>query len=739
MQALAGAVGRDSMEDDSFDDPPAPPPPPPGPVMSSYIPATPSYDQPLPALPAAPEGEVQAAPAPAPVHDGPSWTRPWTLGEMRNNSSDWTLACDSGLLNFLKEFGSKMMQRTTDLNRQVGGLVADTQRANVQLLNTVNEFLLLSNTQFIESRVWGENEGIKKEEEKKPEAAAAAAPGSESAASGGDAIDQRYREAIGLGVAAMALTSFGRQPKAPVAVAAPPEGADGAAESAAPADDSESEDEHDRFNRRPLPFVIGTEEFDEDDRVGLFDPERSDEEKAEATMQPGDDDDDDEEEEDDSYELAMPRVPQPAGMGDVHAVEAVGAPDGASEQYVQQQQSDEQQRPQSQHFPGEGEQPPLAPPAPADMGGVGPPRTLADELASRLGVAPRPADPVALPSAVPVVEEDAAPAAASSDPFAAAAPSNAWGASLFEENVPAPVDIFAPSAKGMFDTESIFSDAAGAPPVDIFSATADDLFGTAAPKRSEPPRAAAPSVVAAVVAAPPPAAAAVAAPKSAVDDIFGGSIFGDAPPVAAAAAKRLAAASAYDDDIFGAQPAAGGPNGNDIFGSFSVAAPAPAAAAAVVAARPPAPAVVAPVITAPSPVPAAAVEAPVAAAVATTPVQAAGPKRPVGAVSLFGGVDMFSGASPGTPSLSRQSRTASTGSRSATPANVVEELPPSIVEPGSSAPAPAPAPAGPKRPAGAVSMFGGVDLFGFSCCVFERTRARQEGASRRVFGVVWRV
>lgn len=60
-------------------------------------------------------------------------------GEMRNASSEWNLAADSGLLLFLRDFGSKLIQRTKDLERHVETLVADTARTDVALHNTVNQ------------------------------------------------------------------------------------------------------------------------------------------------------------------------------------------------------------------------------------------------------------------------------------------------------------------------------------------------------------------------------------------------------------------------------------------------------------------------------------------------------------------------------------------------------------------------------------------------------------------------
>lgn len=119
------------------------------------------------------------------------------------------------------------MQRTTDLDRHVGGLVADTNRTNVVMRNTVNEFLLLSNTQFIESRVWNEDvremaaSGNVEESTSAPLEDPAASVGDAEGAEGADTadavIDERYREAMSLGLAALERTAFGKVAKAPVA------------------------------------------------------------------------------------------------------------------------------------------------------------------------------------------------------------------------------------------------------------------------------------------------------------------------------------------------------------------------------------------------------------------------------------------------------------------------------------------------------------------------------------------
>ena len=196
----------------------------------------------------------------------------------------------------------------------------------------------------------------------------------------------------------------------------------------------------DIYNRRPLPFVIGTEDFDEDDNVGLFDPEREESEEAARGAEAADDDD----EEEDSSDEDTPRSelvpgdfvrPEEAGQEGVQQQQQVASIPGSEhlpEDANQQQQYDQQQQQQDQQQHQVAESVPAV--GGAEMGGVAPPRSVADELAARLGVAPRQPEPVIVtPNATPTavaMEEEEVPAA--SDPFAAPG-GGAWGASLFDD------------------------------------------------------------------------------------------------------------------------------------------------------------------------------------------------------------------------------------------------------------------------------------------------------------------
>ncbi|XP_069836602.1 WASH complex subunit 2C isoform X2 [Dendropsophus ebraccatus] len=88
--------------------------------------------------------------------DEPVWERPWSLEEIGRSSQNWSLAADAGLLNFLQEFSHQTIARTHDIEKQLDGLVREAKTTECRLHNIFNDFLMLSNTQFIENRVYDE-------------------------------------------------------------------------------------------------------------------------------------------------------------------------------------------------------------------------------------------------------------------------------------------------------------------------------------------------------------------------------------------------------------------------------------------------------------------------------------------------------------------------------------------------------------------------------------------------------
>lgn len=84
------------------------------------------------------------------------WERPWTMEEMQKSSTNWSLAADSGLFLFLRDFSQRMLSKTHEIEKQLDGLIRDTKATDSQLHTVFNDFLMLSNTQFIENRVYDE-------------------------------------------------------------------------------------------------------------------------------------------------------------------------------------------------------------------------------------------------------------------------------------------------------------------------------------------------------------------------------------------------------------------------------------------------------------------------------------------------------------------------------------------------------------------------------------------------------
>jgi hypothetical protein len=75
-------------------------------------------------------------------------------------------------------------------------------------------------------------------------------------------------DAIGNGLQALKLSALANPPKPPMPASMTEEGGEGAA--AAPEADAQADKTPDPYAKFPLPYVIGTVEFHEDDFCGLF-------------------------------------------------------------------------------------------------------------------------------------------------------------------------------------------------------------------------------------------------------------------------------------------------------------------------------------------------------------------------------------------------------------------------------------------------------------------------------------
>ncbi|XP_039593907.1 WASH complex subunit 2 isoform X2 [Polypterus senegalus] len=187
------------------------------------------------------------------------WERAWSLEEMRKSNSNWSLAADSGLLLFLQDFSQKMLSKTHEIEKQLDGLICDTKATDCCLHSVFNDFLMLSNTQFIENRVYDEEveEPISKHEVGEKNSDQEKTREQKEAE-----LIPKIQEAVNYGLKVLDVAFEQLDIKA---------------------GNSDSEDEEcndkvepilepkDLYVDRPLPYLIGSQQFMEQDDVGLGD------------------------------------------------------------------------------------------------------------------------------------------------------------------------------------------------------------------------------------------------------------------------------------------------------------------------------------------------------------------------------------------------------------------------------------------------------------------------------------
>ncbi|KAK7901355.1 hypothetical protein WMY93_018124 [Mugilogobius chulae] len=178
---------------------------------------------------------------------------------MKQNSANWSLAADSGLFLFLQDFSQRMLSKTHEIEKQLDSLIRDTKATDSCLHSVFNDFLMLSNTQFIENRVYDEEveESVPKADapEKQPE--------QEKTREQKEAeLIPKMQEAVTYGLKVLESAFEHLDIKA---------------------GNSDSEDEEvpdrvdailepkDLYVDRPLPYLIGSQAFMEQDDVGLGD------------------------------------------------------------------------------------------------------------------------------------------------------------------------------------------------------------------------------------------------------------------------------------------------------------------------------------------------------------------------------------------------------------------------------------------------------------------------------------
>lgn len=71
--------------------------------------------------------------------------------ELKTEIDSWNLQSDVKLLEYLQAFSGSIADKTNALATKVEELTGESVEADVKLRNTLNEFLMLANNQFIEN------------------------------------------------------------------------------------------------------------------------------------------------------------------------------------------------------------------------------------------------------------------------------------------------------------------------------------------------------------------------------------------------------------------------------------------------------------------------------------------------------------------------------------------------------------------------------------------------------------
>eukprot|EP01035_Chromulina_nebulosa_P020511 gene20511-26605_t len=88
------------------------------------------------------------------------------VSTLQTDVQSWSLGTDIKLLNILREFSNNLIEKTNLTTNKIDDLHLDILESEIRLRNTFNEFLMLSNTQFVENRVYDDDGNDGDDEEK---------------------------------------------------------------------------------------------------------------------------------------------------------------------------------------------------------------------------------------------------------------------------------------------------------------------------------------------------------------------------------------------------------------------------------------------------------------------------------------------------------------------------------------------------------------------------------------------
>lgn len=85
---------------------------------------------------------------------------PKTMDKLRNDVGEWSLADDVGLMMVLEDFAKNMVSKIRLVEQEVDTLVHETSAVHVSLRNSFTSFSMLSQTQFVENRVYDNDDEL---------------------------------------------------------------------------------------------------------------------------------------------------------------------------------------------------------------------------------------------------------------------------------------------------------------------------------------------------------------------------------------------------------------------------------------------------------------------------------------------------------------------------------------------------------------------------------------------------
>ncbi|CAG7826084.1 unnamed protein product [Allacma fusca] len=124
---------------------------------------------------------------------GPNPSGGMTREELLTKVPEWSLGCDNALLNMMKDFSESIAKSSWEITESCDSLLNDVDLLEFQVANVTNQFLMLSNTQFVENCVQ-EFQEYNLKEEKREETRATTKAEKEAA------LIEKMKEAIRIGV-----------------------------------------------------------------------------------------------------------------------------------------------------------------------------------------------------------------------------------------------------------------------------------------------------------------------------------------------------------------------------------------------------------------------------------------------------------------------------------------------------------------------------------------------------------